>query len=308
MSLDDQDAFLRAAAFAYLDELTTRSGGPVTRAQLEAFTFQGTRIPLAERQKGIRKVAGLEAALSILTTYTEDPTKRPYDDKIGADGYPRYKWQNTDGQLAANRSLRAAMRDRKPLVWFMGVGSAEFEAIYPVYIVGEEPSEHQVVLAVDEAMREQWEPMADLLQHPADLAARRRYADVVVRQRLHQRVFRDRVLLAYERRCALCHLRHPELLQAAHIREDSEGGEPIVPNGIAMCSLHHSAFDASVLGIRPDYRIQIRADVLQEQDGPTLKHALQGLHGEVITLPTQKIARPDPLLLEERFERFRAAG
>ncbi len=57
MSLDEQDAFLRAAAFAYLDELTNRSGGPVTRTQLEAFTFQGTRIPLVERQKGILKVS-----------------------------------------------------------------------------------------------------------------------------------------------------------------------------------------------------------------------------------------------------------
>lgn len=308
MSLDDQDAFLRAAAFAYLDELRSRSGGPVTRAQLEAFTFGDTRVPLVERQRGIRKVAGLEAALSILTTYTVDPTKRPYDDKIGADGYPRYKWQGADGELAANRGLRAAMRDRKPLMWFVGVGPGEFEAIYPVYLVGEEPAEHQVVLAIDEAMREQWEPMADLLQHPVDLAARRRYAEVVVRQRLHQRVFRDRVLLAYERRCALCHLRHPELLQAAHIKEDSEGGEPVVPNGIAMCSLHHSAFDASVLGIRPDYTIQIRADVLEEIDGPTLKHALQGLHGELITLPGHQPARPDPLLLEERYQRFRAAG
>lgn len=67
-------------------------------------------------------------------------------------------------------------------------------------------------------------------------------------------------------------------------------------------------FDHSVLGIRPDYRIEIRADALEEDDGPRLRHALQGMHGEVITLPTQKIARPDPLLLEERFTRFRAAG
>ncbi len=139
-----------------------------------------------------------------------------------------------------------------------------------MFLVGEEPAEHQFVVAIDGAMREQWEPMPELLEHPADLAARRRYADVVVCQPLHQRVFRDRVLLAYQRRCALCRLQHPELLDAAHIKEDAEGGEPVVPNGIAMCAIHHRAFDHSVLGIRPDYRIEVRADVLEEQDGPAL--------------------------------------
>ena len=308
MSLNDQDAFLRGAAFAYLDQLIARSGGTATRNDLEAFTFRDIRYPLVERQRGIRKVAGLEAALSILTTFTRDPKKAPYDDRIGADGYPRYKWQGTNADAFDNRALRAAMDQRKPLIWFMGVGPGEFDAIYPVYLVGEEPADHQFVVAIDEAMREQWEPMTDLLAHPADLAARRRYAEVVVRQRLHQRVFRDRVLLAYNRSCALCRLRHPELLDAAHIKEDADGGEPVVPNGIAMCAIHHRAFDAQVLGISPDFRIQVRADVLTELDGPTLQHALQSMHGEVIALPARKMARPDPLLLEERFARFKAAG
>jgi predicted restriction endonuclease len=68
--------------------------------------------------------------------------------------------------------------------------------------------------------------------HPADLALRRQYAQATVRRRLHQPVFRERVLLAYSLQCALCGLRHPELLDAAHIKEDSEGGQPVVPNGV----------------------------------------------------------------------------
>jgi len=36
-------------------------------------------------------------------------------------------------------------------------------------------------------------------------------------------------------------------------------------------TLHHAAFDAHMLGIRPDYVIEIREDVLDEKDGPTLK-------------------------------------
>ena len=301
----DEDDRLRSAAFAYLDRLRESSGGLVRRAELEAFTFEDRRIPLAERQRGIRKVAGFDAALSILTTYAPRPDMRPYDDGVGDDGYPRYKWRGSDPDLFDNRALRTAMAEQKPLIWFVAVASGVFDAIYPVWLVAEEPDQTQFVVAIDAAMREQW---SDSVFHPADLAARRRYADVIVRQRLHQRVFRDRVLLAYESQCAICHLRHTELLDAAHIKEDSDGGEPIVPNGVAMCALHHRAFDAQVLGIRPDYVIEVRPDVLVETDGPTLQYVLQGVHRSDLWVPKKVAARPDSALLEERFERFRAAS
>ena len=130
----------------------------------------------------------------------------------------------------------------------------------------------------------------------------------MVRRRLHQPMFPRRVLAAYRTRCALCRLRHGELLDAAHIKEDSDGGEPLVPNGIAMCAIHHRAFDSFVIGVRPDYVIEVRRDVLDEVDGPTLQHALQGVHGSSLLVPARRPARPDPELLEARYERFRVAG
>jgi len=136
----------------------------------------------------------------------------------------------------------------------------------------------------------------------------RRYAKRLVNERLHQPMFRSRVLFAYRNQCALCRLRHPPLLDAANIKDDADGGAPIVTNGMAMCAIHHRAFDANVLGIRPDYAVEIRADVLAEHDGPTLQHALQGLHGQLITLPQRRAERPSEVLLDERYERFRAAG
>ena len=107
--------------------------------------------------------------------------------------------------------------------------------------------------------------------------------------------------------CA-CHLRHTELLDAAHIKDDADGGEPIVPNGVAMCAIHHRAFDNNVFGIRPDFLVEVRSDVLAEQDGPTLRYALQGIHETELWLPRQRAARPDTVLLEERWQRFRAAS
>ena len=66
------------------------------------------------------------------------------------------------------------------------------------------------------------------LQQPEDVF-RRSYAMREFRQRLHQNAFRERVLIAYRDQCALCRLRHRELLDAAHIIPDNEpGGEPVV--------------------------------------------------------------------------------
>lgn len=287
-----------------MQNLAARTGGLVTRAELESFTFEGERVPLVERQRGIRKVSGLDAAISMLTTFVADPTKRPYEDEPGPDGYQRYKWQGQDPDLAANRSLRTAMDLGKPLMWFFGVGPGLYRAFVPVWLIAEEPDQHQFALALDEDMRDQWTEVS----HPVDLALRRQYVVATVRRRVHQPIFRDRVLLAYDRQCALCRLRHEELLDAAHIKEDSAGGEPIVPNGVAMCAIHHRAFDASVIGIRPDYVIEVQPRVLGEADGLTLEHALQGVHLTRITVPRQRKAQPDPDLLEERYERFRQAG
>ena len=47
---------------------------------------------------------------------------------------------------------------------------------------------------------------------------RGRYVTSLVRRRLHQRSFRERVLRAYRDQCALCRLRHQELLALRYDR------------------------------------------------------------------------------------------
>lgn len=117
-------------------------------------------------------------------------------------------------------------------------------------------------------------------------------------RRLHQEAFRVRVLRAYSERCAVCRLRHSELLDAAHILPDGHPrGRPIVPNGLALCKLHHAAFDRHILGARPDLIIEIRRD---EHDGPMLTHGLQGFQGTRISVPRADPLRPDRELLAER--------
>jgi putative restriction endonuclease len=303
VAIDDLDTRLRAATLAFVDELAARYGGRIPASELQSFEFEGRPVSLLQHMRGIRVVSGVEAALSIRTVYRARPEERPYDDDQGPDGYWRYKWRGTDPDAYDNVALRRAMQLAKPLLWFVGVAPGEYVALR-VWLVDEEPDRHQFVVALDDVMREQWQMTG--IPTAADLALRRQYAEAVVRQRLHQRVFRERVLLAYSSQCALCRLRHPELLDAAHIKEDAEGGEPIVPNGVAMCAIHHRAFDSRVIGIRPDYVIEVRSDVREEHDGPTLQHALQGLHRVELQLPRSRAAWPRPDLLEDRYERFLA--
>lgn len=291
--------------FAYLEQVTVDSN-VVSQEQLMSFTFGGQRLSLLQHMRGIRVVSGLPAALAIRTTFRSDPSHLPYADAEGPDGYYRYKWQGDDPEAFDNRALRSAHVQSKPLAWFVGVAPARFVPVFPVWLVGEEPEHKAFVLAFDALMRDEYEPLT--LNHPVDLAARRQYAMATVRRRLHQPVFRRRVLSAYGSACALCNLRHENLLDAAHIKEDADGGQPIVTNGVAMCAIHHRAFDSNVIGVRPDYLIEVRRDILEESDGPTLKFALQGMHRKQLRLPRQRAAHPDTALLEERFDRFLAAG
>lgn len=137
----------------------------------------------------------------------------------------------------------------------------------------------------------------------------RKYLRVERNQRLHQRVFRSTVMRAYTTRCAVCSLRHGELLDAAHIVEDShEFGVASVQNGLSLCKIHHAAFDANILGIRPDHVVQIRRDLLEEMDGPMLQHGLKERHDEkLMVLPSLRKEQPDKGLLELAYERFRTA-
>jgi len=100
-----------------------------------------------------------------------------------------------------------------------------------------------------------------------------------------------------------------ELLEAAHILPDTHPrGAAIVPNGLALCELHHAAFDANILGIRPDYTVELRLDVLEEIDGPMLKHGLQEFQGQRLrVVPSAAHLKPNREFQEERYAVFKTA-
>jgi hypothetical protein len=79
---------------------------------------------------------------------------------------------------------------------------------------------------------------------------------------LRGRGFRQAVIDAYDCRCAICRLKikSPNSLswevEAAHIVPNRALGRDDVWNGIAMCHLHHWAFDVGWFALSDDYRIQ----------------------------------------------------
>ncbi|GJL82103.1 MAG: hypothetical protein DHS20C01_17370 [marine bacterium B5-7] len=191
----------------------------------------------------------------------------------------------------------------KPLVYFHGIVPGKYVAAWPVYIIKDDPDDLCVTVAVDD-MNSVSKSITSSYTEPV-IEYRRHYITAAVKVRLHQRLFRERVLSAYKERCALCRLRHVELLEAAHIIPDSEaGGEPRIDNGIALCKIHHAAFDRNILGIRPDYIVEIRKDILQEADGPMLKFGLQKMHGARINVPRRENQKPSKEALEYRYEKF----
>jgi putative restriction endonuclease len=196
------------------------------------------------------------------------------------------------------------MRRQVPLIYFHGIGEGEYMPAWPVFIVGDDPSALTFTVALDAPYALFDDPV------PMDVAElRREYVTSAFKRRLHQTAFRERVLAAYRERCAMCRLRHRELLDAAHIVGDKDPeGEPVVSNGLALCKLHHAAFDSYFITVDPDYRVLIRADLLDESDGPMLRHGLQELHERRIHVPRRKELRPSRTALEERLRRFRGAS
>jgi putative restriction endonuclease len=269
---------------------------------------------LVSAQQGIFKPAVLpEMPLSITTVPIVEGRPRPYEDGVGPDGLLLYRYRGRDPSHRDNRGLRLAMERQAPLIYFYGIVPGEYLAIWPVFIVGDDPATLTFTVAVDApegAGREAAQSAVSEDAFSEAVIARRVYVTREVRARMHQAGFRLRVIRAYRERCAVCRLRHEELLDAAHILPDVHPrGEPVIPNGLALCKLHHAAFDCHFLGVRPDYRIEIREDLLAEPDGPMLQHGLREFHRkELLVLPRHEELRPNRDFLAERYELFRRAG
>jgi putative restriction endonuclease len=306
---DEVDGRVRLAAFAFLEEQTRAHGEVLPYSVLLAgFPFEGERVPLLGPQ-GIFKPKVLSMMpLSITTAPVVEGKDRPYADEIDIDGTLTYRYRGTDPAHRDNVGLRTAMQKHVPLIYLFGVAKGSYLPAWPVFIVGDDSAALAFKVEVDAAANS-LRAVNSQIEDFGEGEARRRYITVQTQRRLHQVAFRERVLDAYRRACAICRLQHEELLDAAHILPDGHPkGEPVVRNGLALCKLHHAAFDQNILGIRPDLRVEIRLDILEERDGPMLQHGIQGFQGSQVRVPRSAHLRPESEFLAERYEMFRRAS
>lgn len=294
------DEIIRMEVFKFLKEKVLLYDNVLPFSVLSKdFLYQGKRVPLLGPQ-GIWRPAILEKYPISITSIPEGP----YDDSFSDDSTLHYKYRGIDPNHRDNVGLKMAMQDQIPLVFFHRIIKGKYLVHWPVYIVDANDGSLTFTVEADRGDSIKFEPSKYLIQEPDE--ARRKYITYSMKIRLHQHSFREKVLLAYHEHCALCRLRHRELLHAAHIIPDSQGGKPIVPNGMALCKIHHAAFDQNIIGVTPDYNVKIREDILRENDGPMLKHGLQGFNNKKIYVPRGKNS-PDREFLEIRYQQFRRA-
>jgi putative restriction endonuclease len=279
-----------------LADRASRNGGFISRAELSSFDVDGVDLRLIDQSRGIWNPTWMDATLSIVSARDS-----PYRDEEIDGGFFHYAYRagSTEGD---NRKLRRAQQLELPIILLRKIDAGVFLPVFPVYVVADDIQNRRFLLALDASLR--------FLRDPLHLTEdERRYAETVVRSRLHQPEFRGRVIRAYATTCAVCRLRHAELLDAAHIIPDSqESGRPVVQNGLSLCKIHHGAYDSNLLGITPDYTVVIDRDLLIESDGPMLQYGLQAMHGETLSLPAREADWPDRARLALRYEGFSSAS
>jgi putative restriction endonuclease len=111
----------------------------------------------------------------------------------------------------------------------------------------------------------------------------------LIRPRLGQGAFRVAVTDAYQRRCAVTGERTLPVLDAAHIRPYSEGGEHSVANGLLLRRDIHCLFDLGYVTVTPDHVFEVSPRIREEFENGRDYYAM---HGKSLLIPRRDEHRP----------------
>jgi putative restriction endonuclease len=118
---------------------------------------------------------------------------------------------------------------------------------------------------------------------------------VSVSKKLRDVSFRKRVLTAYNFHCAICGIQL-KLVEAAHIIPvNHDNGTDETRNGLALCALHHKAYDQALITIAEDYSVQISRSRVSELQNQKLSDGLAKFSQDLrplILLPPAVSDRP----------------
>ncbi|MDH0616211.1 MULTISPECIES: HNH endonuclease [unclassified Agrobacterium] len=227
------------------------------------------------------KVAGMYLALIEPGSYLDFINPVPFG---GPDGIVERGLLNEKGRIsgraqAAVRPISAADFDR-----IVSIGLDELEPELPRL---DEPGETRVPDRFDD--RDQ-EPFAfeKERERVAQLSSR------IVRNRL----FRQLVLQAYDKRCAITGLKlinggGRAEVDAAHIRPVEANGPDILCNGIALSGTAHWMFDRGLIGLSDELEILISR---QANDRESIRGLINKTGRAIV--PSRSFERPHPHFLQ----------
>ncbi len=114
-------------------------------------------------------------------------------------------------------------------------------------------------------------------------------AFVEYRRRRRDSTFSKAVLDAYDSQCAVCEFAvrvedTPVALDAAHIKWHRAAGPPEIPNGLALCALHHRLFDYGVFTMLDNLEIR----VLRNAGGHGFPESLGKFDGKFMRTPSRR--------------------
>lgn len=158
---------------------------------------------------------------------------------------------------------------------------------------GPHSSPGEVEDAISE-LREKTESEPDLTEDTTNFTEQK--------QRTRSAAFREVVKKEYSNRCAICGANRetpagkPEV-EAAHIYPRSENGSNDIRNGLALCKLHHWAFDTGWLSVTDNYKLLVKD--ANEKRG---YEEFQRLEGDQISVPDEECIRPHMKFLQAHRE------
>lgn len=290
------DLELRNAALFAVQRLWRRFGDGVPyRAIAEGFEHRGERLPFLSPFEGVFRPRQLEVgALSVRSTLGSR-----YDDERISDDQVWYDYSPHDSR---NRWLRESRDMGLDLLYFLQVKQkpgVEYLIFAPIHVMDNDPLRRRLLLDLSPSTA--YEGTPEILE--LHKVMERRYGASEVRTRLFQAHFRKQVLAAYRSRCAICALRERPMLDGAHLVPDREElGEPRVPNGLALCALHHRTLDRDLVGITLELKVHVFEDRLEHAaEAPTVA-AITRFHGQRLLLPSDAELQPDRQLVALRWE------
>ena len=158
-------------------------------------------------------------------------------------------------------------------------------------------AEEDAIAVVDLAEASPEEERGFLDSADTEIASARRYDLVETMRAYRDAKFRPAVLQAFGYKCAVCGC-DLKLVDAAHVVPVSHPtSTDEVTNGLALCRLHHGAYDNALLGVQSDYSVVInpeRADRLREINLDSGLEEFRTRLPDRIRVPASIEARPLP--------------